>query len=157
MPRILLPALLLAALVGGAVGCQAKTDLAQTCKMTRPDPDGNTQEIEEAKLSDPTIDYVALGAAECDDLVCIRSANTDRNPEHENGGGRGYCTRPCIDDADCNPDFQGNEGTLVCARLLLDQAFLDALQESDPVAYEQAFGSDTASRYCVYPRQAAAN
>ncbi len=155
MSRILLPSLLLAVLVGGALGCQAKTDLAQPCKMTRPDQDGNTTEIEAAKLSDPAIDYVALGAAECDDLVCIRSAATEKNPPHENGGGRGYCTRPCIDDADCNPDFQGNEGTLVCQRLLLDQAFLDQLKENDPVAYEQAFGSDTASRYCVFPRSAA--
>ncbi|MFN7131361.1 MAG: adventurous gliding motility lipoprotein CglC [Myxococcales bacterium] len=153
MFRLLVPALVLIAVGGGLGACQLKTDLAQPCKMTRPDENGKPQEIEAAKLKDPTIDYVALGAAECDDLVCIRSARTDQNPENEASGGRGYCTRPCIDDADCQFDYQGNEGRLKCERLLLDQAFLDQLKQSDPEAYEQAFGSDTASRYCVFPRQ----
>jgi hypothetical protein len=130
----------------GLLGCEATKDLGATCAMTRPGDDG-PEEIDESKVVDDRIDYLALGSAECDDLVCIRTSGS-ANPENELGKARGYCTASCIDDLDCEPDFEGKK-TLVCEELLLDEAFLAALKENDPTTYEQIFGSGASARYCV--------
>ncbi len=135
---------------GGLVGCSSTKDLGATCKMTRPGDNG-PEDISEDKVADPAVDYIALGSAECDDLVCIRTAGS-ANPENELGMARGYCTAPCIDDLDCQPDFEGNEKTLKCTQLLLDQSFLDALEQEDPQTYEQIFGSGASAKYCIKPR-----
>jgi len=130
-------------------GCEMTKDLGATCAMTKPGDDG-PEEIDEDKVADTRIDYIALGSAECDDLVCIRTSDS-ANPENELGKARGYCTAPCIDDLDCEPDFEGNK-TLKCERLLLDETFLSALKENDPETYEQIFGSGASAKYCIKPR-----
>ncbi|MBI5547665.1 MAG: adventurous gliding motility lipoprotein CglC [Deltaproteobacteria bacterium] len=117
--------------------CQAKTDLGQTCKMTKP-CDTPPCPIPEDKVARTDIDYVALGSAECDDLVCIRTAGSE-NPPNDNKEARGYCTAACLDDLSCQPDFQGLTGQLKCEKLLLENA-------------EAIFGSGAASKYCVKPR-----
>lgn len=149
MIRSLATSILSCLLAVGLAGCETTKDLGATCAMTRPGDNG-PEEIDESKVADDRIDYLALGSAECDDLVCIRTSGS-ANPENELGKARGYCTAPCIDDLDCEPDFEGNK-TLSCDELLLDDPFLVALKESDPVTYEQVFGTGASARYCVKPR-----
>lgn len=135
-------------------GCQAEKDLGQECRMTtRPPNSDQSVDIDATSVSDPNFDYVALGSAECDDLVCVRTAGSV-NPENVEGKARGYCTAPCIDNSDCQPDFQGKKGTLSCERLLPDEAFLAQLKASDPGLFERTFGSSVSAKYCVKPRSA---
>ena len=134
--------------------CKAKTDLGQVCKMTRPRSDKNTdQDIPEGKVGNKNIDYLALGSAECDDLACIRTSRSE-NPDNKDGKAFGYCTSPCIDDSNCSPDFNGAENTMKCERMLLDEAFLQTLKETDPATFEATFGTSASARFCVLPRKA---
>jgi hypothetical protein len=136
-------------LAAGLAGCSVETDLGQTCKMTRPDTEGGAPiELEASSITSETLDWISFGAAECDDLVCVRTAGSP-NPAHENGMARGYCTKPCIDASDCAPDFQGRKGAMGCEQLLPD---LEELKRTNPEEYERIFGSGTATNYCVLPR-----
>lgn len=145
MTRIRSAAVAFALGAGVALGaCRASTDLGVTCKMTGVTPE---------KVQNPGIDYIALGSAECDDLVCIRTAGS-ANPTNGAGEAHGYCTKSCIDSTDCSPDYQGGNNKLVCQRLLLDQAFLDQFKQRDPKGYEATFGSGASSRYCILPSSA---
>jgi hypothetical protein len=138
------------ALGAAVLSACAKTDLGQACNMKKPCNTG-TCDIAPSAVENGAIDYVALGSAECDDLVCIRTAGS-ANPENTAAVARGYCTTPCIDDTNCSPNYQGESKKLVCQRMLLDQAFLDQLKEQDPDAYNKVFGSGASSTYCVLPR-----
>jgi hypothetical protein len=131
-------------------GCQAERDLGLECRMTKPTEAG-PEDILASSVEDPNLDYMALGSAECDDLVCVRTAGSE-NPENVDGKARGYCTAPCIDARDCEPDFEGRTGTMGCERLLPDQEFLETLKQSDPELYEKTFGSGVSAKYCVKPR-----
>jgi len=155
MTRTVLAPVIAALLVVGLGACQAEKDLGQTCKMTRPNPIAGEApiELEADQVADGSFDYMAFGAAECDDLVCLRTSGS-ANPENEEGRARGYCSAPCIDASDCDPDYLGNKGTMRCEQVLPDQEFLDALRRSDPETYEKTFGSGAAAKYCVLPRTA---
>lgn len=133
--------------------CQGERDLGQTCKMTRSSAtEGEPPEqIPVDRVANPDLDYVSLGSAECEDLVCVRTAGS-QNPEPEGDKARGYCTAPCIENTDCQPDFEGRQGALQCARMLLDQKYLDELKATSPETYERVFGSGASSKYCVKPR-----
>ena len=137
-----------------APGCTPSTDLGQTCKMTKPPPTegGEPVEIDESEVGNTSVDYVALGSAECDDLVCIRTASSN-NPPNDAGKARGYCTAPCIDETNCEYDYLGGRNKLTCARLLLSEEFIKALQQEDPETFERVFGSSASAKYCILPRQ----
>lgn len=141
-------------LIALGAACKANKDIGQTCAMTKPctGADGGSCPIAPDKVSNAGIDYIALGSAECDDLACIRTAKTN-NPPNTAESAQGYCTSPCIEDSDCQPDYQGKEKTMKCERLLLDEAFLDQLKQNQPQTYDQMFGSGASSRYCILPRQ----
>jgi hypothetical protein len=133
-----------------ATACTVERDLGQTCKMTRPDPDGGVAlALEAERVSNPNLDYISFGAAECDDQVCLRTSRS-ANPEHEQGTARGYCSAPCIEASDCEPDFTGKKGTMRCEQVLPD---LEQMKKDDPQAYEETFGAGASTRYCVLPRQ----
>ncbi len=129
--------------------CKATTDLGSTCTLTTP-CSSSTCAVTPDKVSNTSVDYIALGSAVCDNLVCIRTAGS-ANPDNTASEARGYCTNSCTDNSDCSPDYQGNGDKLVCQRLLLDQAFLDALKQSNPTEYEQVFGNGASSTYCILP------
>jgi len=132
--------------------CRANTDLGQSCKLTQP-CDAGTCAVAPDAVQNLLVDYIALGSAECDDLVCIRTASSD-NPPNEQTEARGYCTAPCFGDAKiCSPDFQGHDKQLVCQRLLLDDAFLEELKQNQPEEYQRTFGNSASSTYCIKPRQ----
>src|SRR3990172_8439436 len=50
--------------------CRANTDLGQSCKLTQP-CDAGTCAVAPDAVQNLLVDYIALGSAECDDLVCI--------------------------------------------------------------------------------------
>jgi len=161
MPRALwLTSLLAVAVAVATSGCKTKTDLGQPCKMTRPPAAGQTCSgqttcpIDPKDIADPKLDYVALGSAECDDLVCLRSAGSE-NPEPpagETGVAYGYCTASCIDAQNCEYDYNGNKNALSCERLLLSSDFLAKLQQQNPQTFAAVFGSGASSKYCIKPR-----
>jgi hypothetical protein len=133
-----------------ALGACAKTDLGSTCKMTEP-CDAGVCPITPGQVSNTAVDYIAFGAADCDDLVCLRSAGT-KNPDNDTAQAKGYCTTPCINNDNCSPDYQGHSDQLQCQRLLLDQDFLNALQDGG--LYQEFFPNGVSSTYCVKPRDA---
>jgi len=91
-------------------------------------------------------DYFETGNTACEDLVCIVSpASAESRYGGCVAGACGYCSKPCVSNQDCFTDETG----LVCDQLLLDPAFLAALDD----ATRQRFLSEVAaSSYCVTPR-----
>ncbi len=128
--------------------CAAKTDIGQTCDMTKPNANGGVSPVPDSAVSNNTLDYVSLGSTVCDDMICLRSRG-DGNPASVNGNARGSCTAACLSDKDCSPDYQGNSGTYTCAALFMDQNFLAAYKAADPDGYNQLFGSNASAKYCV--------
>lgn len=106
--------------------CTQTTDLGFTCEMTKQKADCTgddcTEPIDPASITDPalgypTMDYIAEGVAECDDLVCLRSRNREY-PDDTEKVAMGYCSAPCINDDDCSPDWEGKKHKLTCRQLL---------------------------------------
>lgn len=128
------------------MGCKSETDLGQACRMTKPCKPGPTCPVAESEMSDASQDYVSLGVSECDDLVCVRTTGSNSG---EKGEGYGYCTKSCIDSADCEYDYEGNKNAFGCQQLLLSDSYMQQLQQNNPDAYEQVFGSGASSKYCV--------
>lgn len=147
MMRSSLVALLCAALLPNLAACTQTTDLGYPCEMSKQksgcEGDDCATFIERSEVTDmdlgyPTLDYIAEGAAGCDDLLCLRS----RNRRYEEGSkpedvAMGYCTAPCHEDADCSPDWEGNEKSdLVCKQLLNESGEVD---------------KESQAKYCVRP------
>ncbi|HEY3449690.1 MAG TPA: hypothetical protein VGK67_25270 [Myxococcales bacterium] len=174
--------LCLAALLA-LTACPAKTDYGQGCKMTKPKGaateacveipnNDNICGIGVSELSAASFDYISLGNAECDDQVCLRTAincTSEANcpnslpctngycsyADETNGNAVGYCTRSCVDNTDCQPDYQGGK-ELVCTPLLFSKPYLDLLQADCATdancLYNQIFGSGVSTSYCLRPR-----
>ena len=144
MMRSSLVALLCAAMLPNLAACTQTTDLGIECKMTKQKPgcegDDCSINIDPADVTDealgyPTLDYIAEGAADCDDLLCLRSRN--RKYDDAETAAMGYCTAPCHEDADCSPDWEGNSPSqLVCKQLLNESGAVD---------------EEAQAKYCVLP------
>lgn len=90
-------------------------------------------------------EYVSFGAAECDNLTCVRSRG-EPLPETEEAP-NGYCSGECITDDDCASD---GEGKFVCRELFLDQEFLGSLRESlSDEEYAKYFGRIQNTKFCA--------
>lgn len=91
-------------------------------------------------------DYFETGNVGCDDLVCIVSqaepGTRYGDCAGENGEACGYCSKPCVSNADC----YASETGLVCDRVVLDETFVRSL---DPEVRERYLGQIQFSRYCV--------
>ncbi len=148
-PRAAATAALLVSLVSLAA-CDESSDLGQTCRMTIPAAErgGLAQELPAARVERAELDYVAFGTAECDNLVCLRTAGSP-NPENENGGARGYCSAPCVSQRDCEPNFRGEDGALTCEELMPN---VEQLRRDDLESFEAVFGPGTSTRYCILRR-----
>ncbi|WP_373045513.1 adventurous gliding motility lipoprotein CglC [Vulgatibacter sp.] len=89
-------------------------------------------------------EYVSFGAAECDNLTCVRSKGepvpeTDEAPN-------GTCSGECITDQDCSSE----DGKFVCRELFLDQAFLTQLRENlTEEEYARYFGRIQNTKFCA--------
>jgi len=90
-------------------------------------------------------EYVSFGAAECDNLTCVRSRGEPLPATEE--APNGYCSGECITDADCASD---SDGKFVCRELFLDQEFLSDLRESlSDEEYARYFGRIQNTKFCA--------
>jgi hypothetical protein len=118
-------------------GCKPPTDLNKSCVLIRPNPDGGTplalREGEVQAAQGRNKDFIALGAVECEDLLCVRDSNlvTDAGPADD---ARGYCSRSCLSGSVC-PSYDSaldlGASRLNCRPLLLDQRSLAGLDAGD--------------------------
>jgi hypothetical protein len=134
------------------------------------DKDGNPiQEIQVVNIKEkdlvPGQDYIAFGATDCEDLVCIRDVESPPNPDYDpnsdnkvrrNAPAQGYCSRACLQGSDASAcevteakPVEGVKERMDCRSLLLDQASLDALRASDPEAYRSTFGDTNSPFFCA--------
>jgi len=90
-------------------------------------------------------DYFESGNLGCDGLVCIVSPAPPGSRYACNDYGCGYCSKPCISNADC---FESKTG-LVCRQMVLDPVFLDQL---DPATRARYLSDIQFSSYCAIPR-----
>jgi hypothetical protein len=95
-------------------------------------------------------DYFETGNEFCDDLICIVSPGEagTRYGDCVGPGGNtcGYCSKPCVSNADC---FTSDTG-LVCDKVILDEAFIASLPEDVKQRY---LGDINVSSYCVVPNR----
>ncbi len=128
--------------VSAMAACQ-RPDVGALCKLSWA---GGT----ETPAPTPTTaqgDYFESGNIGCDDLTCIVSpAPADSKYGSCSGDACGYCSKPCVSNADCYSSSTG----LVCAQIVLDPAFLATLDETTKQRY---LGEIQYSSYCVVPRQ----
>lgn len=106
-------------------------------------------------------DYLETGNLACDSLVCIVSPATsgkystcaveDLSSTPETYSQCGYCSKPCVSDAEC---FKSATG-LVCRQIVLDPAFIKYLEDQDAAngtnVAAQYLGDARYSRYCAAP------
>ena len=165
--------LLIAASLATEVGCKQVNDLGTYCVLVKRDPadtnpaDGissipvTQSEIPQvAGDSADSRDYISFGSTECEDLVCVRDSafmeSTESGlPVGPNQPAYGVCSTACTPTAQstCTASDSSIDKTakthLTCRRLVLDQDTLDRLRETDPVTYQEYFGTNTSPYFCA--------
>lgn len=149
----------LAAVVGlsfGVSGCKAPSDIGKECVLIRADPtdDNASDGIRNIPITEGEInvnqDYVAFGATECEDLVCVRRAGAPITG-NQDADATGICSKPCIPEADlaeqCPPADDSLK--LSCRALILDEATIAAICQSDPQLCQDTFGDNRSPDFCV--------
>ena len=136
-PRFTRLVLALAPLI--ALGACQNPDVGARCTLSWGTPPAPTPQ-------NVTGDYFESGNIGCEDLVCIVSpAGTDTKYGTCSNDACGYCSKPCVPDQDC---YKSDTG-LVCQKVVLDDAFLQTLDETTKQRY---LGETRFSSYCVVPR-----
>lgn len=138
--------MLLLAASASLAACQ-NPDVGSRCTLTWNRADGAP--VEPPTPTTATGDYFESGNTSCDEsFICIVSPapQDSRYGSCSDGTACGYCSKPCVSDADCYKSETG----LVCDQIVLDPAFLAALDESTKQRY---LGEVRFSSYCVVPRQ----
>lgn len=136
------------------VGCTPQSDLGTPCVLKRRAPDGGTADILEREVTAGK-DFVSFGAIECEDLVCVRDANTSGtgNPDQ---AASGFCSRPCVQTAtSCrtgNNSIDDGPEPYACRPLLLDEDTLARIRQNDPEKYERYFGDTQSPYFCAKGR-----
>jgi len=172
-PRLVI--LLSAALL--ATGCTVTTDLGKPCvlKKTRvvrdangnpvTDPATGKQQTEVVSILQSELatgqDYIAFGITECDDLICVRDANTPfleepTDPAQPRRTAVGYCSKACIEGSDASACEVTDSSVpselskrMSCRSLLLDTQTLERLRAEDPAAYRATFGETLSPFFCA--------
>jgi hypothetical protein len=91
-------------------------------------------------------DFLETGNSFCDDQICIVSpAPTSSRYGACSGTACGYCSKPCVSNADCYKSETG----LVCRQMVLDPAFVATLDEETKQKY---LADIRFSSYCAVPR-----
>jgi hypothetical protein len=139
-PRALKLALALAPLLAVAA-CQ-QPDVGERCTLSW----GTDPATPPPRPDTTAADFFETGNTACEDLVCIVSAAPaeSRYGQCEEGA-CGYCSKPCVSNQDC---YTGDTG-LVCGKVVLDDAFLAALDDATRARFLNEVAS---SSYCVIPR-----
>jgi hypothetical protein len=138
--RLASSALALALASSLLAGCQSP-DVGQRCELLW-NPSGSTPPPTPGSIAS---DYFETGNAACDNLVCIVSPQAPGARYFDCAGTQcGYCSKPCVSDKDC---FHSDTG-LVCRQIVLDPAFIAAL---DPATRATYLGDIQFSSYCAVP------
>jgi hypothetical protein len=124
-------------------GCQ-EPDVGQRCAFVDWNESTNVDPPEPGTVSG---DYLETGNATCESLVCIVSPATSGEYSDCVGDKCGYCSKPCVSDAEC---YESETG-LVCRQMVLDPEFIALLEETDPLLAERYLGDARYSRYCAIP------
>jgi hypothetical protein len=142
-PRATTSALAVAVLALAA--CQVHPDVGQPCTITWGTGESATAPPDPVTLyKTGGADWFESGNAQCENFVCIVSPAAP-GTRYSSGG---YCSKPCVSNADC---FESQTG-LVCVQLVLDPAFLKALDQIDPTLKQTYLGQIQFSSYCAVPR-----
>jgi hypothetical protein len=144
-PRVtpVLAPLALLALAGLLAGCQSP-DVGQRCRL----PSRGTP-VQGPTPDTAAGDFLEFGNVGCDNLVCIVSPAVSGSPYNACPNGEcGYCSKPCVSDADC---FRSETG-LACRQMVLDPAFMTQLAETDPELLSKYLADIQFSSYCAVPR-----
>lgn len=89
-------------------------------------------------------DFLSFGAAECDNLTCVRSRG-EALPETE-AAPNGFCSGECINDDDCKSDV----GNFTCRALVFDDEFIHYLQDTlSPEEYDRYLGRVQNAKFCT--------
>ena len=165
--------LLIAASLVTEVGCKQTNDLGTYCVLVRRDPadtdpsDGiSSIPVKQSEI--PTVsgdstdsrDYISFGSTECEDLVCVRDsafaeASEPGLPVGADQPAYGVCSTACSVDVQstCTAADSSIDKTarthLTCRRLVLDDATLARLRQTDPVTYQEYFGTNTSPYFCA--------
>jgi len=158
---------LAAALLVLAAGC-SDTDIGAPCQIHKDRADPSLPGCSDVKAEDleerpecfrPTIedlqrggdkDFISFGAAECDNLTCVRSRDStltraEREPPDERHP-TGYCSGECINDKDCESDA----GKFICRPLVFDDAFIHHLQDTlSAEEYARYMGRVQNAKFCT--------
>lgn len=155
--RSIVASLVLALSSSSLVACVVSTDLNVTCalkKRARSADGGFTDMRVPVLYSEISAnrDFIALGATDCEDLVCVRDSQADPVTDMS-APAMGYCSRPCTPGND-NPcpsqdsSLDKNPKTkLSCRALLLSDDTL-SMACSDPVRCAE-LGGTRSPYYCA--------
>ncbi|HUB08483.1 MAG TPA: adventurous gliding motility lipoprotein CglC [Myxococcales bacterium] len=135
-----------------AASCSLPSDLGTPCGLLAPVPDGG--DGGGALLATDgggDDDYLYLGSATCENLVCVRPAGSTLD------GGYGICSNLCTPDSQgvaCGPsqDCDTAHTGLVCRSLTIDPNFVKEIEAEDggEALLDQYLGGPNAT-YCATP------
>jgi hypothetical protein len=162
----------LAALAALTFSACQQADVGQPCDLDvssgSPPVDVAVSGQQGAYCSANTADYFRSGATQCDNLICIRSADGAACPDGTALAAyptyvnevRKYCSKPCVSDGDCKND----RIHLVCRAVVFDPAYLNFLNwcAVNPTGTDPTYGpcpanaaamlgSVPSSNYCATP------
>ena len=128
-------------------GCQ-KPDVGGQCALAwNPtwEQNGTQPPPTASQLPAGGSDYFESGNLACDGLVCIVSPAPAGSEYGFTTPGQGYCSKPCISNADC---YEKDTG-LVCRQMVLDPVFLETL---DAATRQRYLADIQYSSYCAVSR-----
>lgn len=143
-----------------ASGCEVTTQLGKECVLVKkPTPERQAEGIQSDPVLESEIavgqDFISFGATDCEDLICVRDADAARDPD-PNAVAKGYCSTDCVEgsgeeacevtDTSVPAELRNR---MTCRSLLLDQASLEALRQSDPALYRRTFGENNSPYFCA--------
>ncbi len=140
------------------VACKTDTELGVPCRLVKRDPSASADggriasvPVKESEIA-PGQDFISFGAADCEDLICVRDRGTPRgNPTDD---AQGYCSFACVPGVtECEvTDGRAADdlaARMECRGLLLDQATLDRLRAQNPQLYLSTFGENSSPTFCA--------
>jgi hypothetical protein len=141
-----------------ASGCEVTTQLGKPCVLVKkPSAEEEAQGIRSKPVLEseiaPKQDFISFGSTDCEDLICVRDAESSRDPD-PNAAAQGYCSQECVEGSStCEVTDSSVPESLrtrmTCRSLLLDQASLERLKKDDPVTYRNTFGETNSPYFCA--------
>ena len=121
--------------------CSPGDGLGDPCLLVKKDPSDPTGNrsitIKEYEIKDlANTDIISFGAPECENLVCIRAANTPVSSSPTTTDASGFCSRACSENnlAGCNTGNAGIDSgdPYACRSMALDAEALALIQQQHP-------------------------